>query len=676
MKAVTSFCDMILIISAITAYEEVFILFDITTRQAKLIELMASKQGYAPAKYYADLLEVSERTIFNDLAKLEGIFQSVELVVDKKPNQGIKLTGELQSSGNLCQHIRKLTQPDEVPLYSPFDRQIQIVKWLLLENQTLTYQSMSLDLYVSSTSIIKDLDKIKRLMKDEVTLISDIKGTRVKGTEIDIQKTLKRFAYHVIEQSQHNFSIASYAKNMESLFDRKAIQAVRAAMEELVSVLGSEISEQYLKSLFICLLILTERSYQGHHLQQLPKVDLKGATELTNYPLAIQISHSISSTLNFTFTEMELRYISNQLFAHRVEVKVNNPYIENLFTKDIRHIISEVSAAMDINLTKDEKLYDTLIYHMFPMIYRVKSGIAVYNPLLTEIKTNYGILFRMIWYVMESFEKKYGIKLSEDEVAFITIHFQVAMERIVKMTDILVVCQTGIVTSDLIISRIKRLLPANIRFKLIAKPYLQQENLTKVDFIISSVQLPKVACPVVYVSPLVRDADLMNIYSYYLEYSSTRQEETDKLEVVEPSNYFDERYIFLQEDVDSKDACLDHMLDRLEDDDIVKHTFRQSVYEREMLGNTIIQQWIAVPHGQQAMVNETKIAMMTTKQPVKWSEDAQVSFIILLAVAEKDIGNIRQLLGYLYKNIIQSKTLNRDIKNITNSQALLNLFKG
>ena len=654
------------------------ILFDITTRQAKLIELMSKKEEYFPAKYFADYLKVSERTIFNDLAKLEKIIKTFNIDIDKKPNQGIKISGDITASEDFFQSIIHKIKLEEFTRYSPLDRQVLIAKRLLMENKTITYQSLSLELYISTTSIIKDIDRIRSLIDDELKIVSDTNGTRIQGTEMGIQKSIKRFSYYLIEQKAHNYSLSSYAEILEPLFDKRVIEKVYQSVQDLIAVLGLNISEQYLKSLFISVLILTERSYRGDHLEGVPDIQFDGTEYLTNYPLAVQLCHSISSHIDVAFTELELRYISNQLFANRVEVSVNNKYIENLFSKDIQYMIADVSKAIDIDLIEDERLYNSLIYHVLPMIYRLKSDIDVFNPLLEEIKNDYGVLFRIIWYVMESLEEKYDIKLTDDDIAFITIHFRVAIERKEQMSHILVVCQTGLVTSDLIINRIKKLLPANINFKLVAKPVLKDEDLSKVDFIISLVELEDITRPVVYVSPLVRDTDLMKIYAHYLEYSATtRGKEANKLDHSVISTYLDSRYIFLNEKMTTKEECLDKMIQQLEQGGIVKKDFSASVYERENLGNTLVQRWVAVPHAPSSVVNETKIAIMTTNEPIKWNSESYVSLIILLAVAEEDIVNFRKFLGRLYKIILKSESLEESglINSLKHPDDLISLMQ-
>src|SRR5699024_3529210 len=164
------------------------------------------------------------------------------------------------------------------------------------------------------------------------------------------------------------------------LFEKEIIDCVDSAMEELISVLGNDTTEQYLKSLFIFLLILTERSSKGFHITSLPQVDWKREESLSTYPVAVQVGNHISFYLNFTFTELKIQLIINQSFVHRIEVKLNKKYIKNLLEKDIRSIIVNVNSAKGIDLTNDNKLYDSQTHHMFPLIYRLKTNIEIHNP--------------------------------------------------------------------------------------------------------------------------------------------------------------------------------------------------------------------------------------------------------------------------------------------------------
>ncbi|WP_194841045.1 BglG family transcription antiterminator [Sporosarcina cascadiensis] len=629
-------------------------MFDISTRQAKLIDLLTKNETYLPAKYFADQLNVSNRTIFNDLEKLKDVFKECNLVIDKKPNQGIKLIGNFAASKNLIQTVAEHYRNNQSSL-SSLDRQMLIAKWLLVNSKVVTYNSMSMDLYTSSSSLIKDIENLRHLFGEDLKIISNSKGTKVSGKEIDIQKAIKRLAYLLINKKQDNYSLSSYAHALESLFDKKVTESVYDSVKKISYYRNRNIPEQYLKSFFISLLILTERSNRGFHLTSLPHIHIDGVEAIRKHPMAEVISMDIESKLGSRFTEIEHQYISNELFAHRMEPSHSNEWAEDFYSLDIREMIAEISQAIEIDLSNDENLFQSLISHTVPMIYRLKSDITINNSLLNEIKTNYGVLFHIIRYSIEKIEMKHNIKLTDDDISFITLHFQVAIERRKNISQVLVVCQSGIVTSELIIQRIENLLPANIKFNLISASRLVQEDLSTVDFIISSIRLNEINHPVVYVSPLVSDTDLKNIYDFYLNYSPRERKNDDQvLNTDLLSTFVNPRYIFLNEASTTKEECLNKMIGKLEEDRMVNSAFRESIYDRDILGNTVVQGWVAVPHALSSSVNETQISIMTTSKPVKWNQEEHVSVILLLAVAEKDVKIIRKLLSHLYKVILAS----------------------
>lgn len=71
-------------------------------------------------------------------------------------------------------------------------RKFLIVK-RLLDQEHLSYQQLSDEYYVSRSSIANDLSFIKELFsKEDLALTFDNSGTFFKGSEVQIQKILKR----------------------------------------------------------------------------------------------------------------------------------------------------------------------------------------------------------------------------------------------------------------------------------------------------------------------------------------------------------------------------------------------------------------------------------------------------------------------------------------------------
>lgn len=63
------------------------------------------------------------------------------------------------------------------------------------------------------------------------------------------------------------------------------------------------------------------------------------------------------------------------------------------------------------------------------MIYRLNNNIRLQNPLIKEIKKQYSVMFNITWFVLVDLESKLNIHIPEDEIGFIMVHFQSALER-------------------------------------------------------------------------------------------------------------------------------------------------------------------------------------------------------------------------------------------------------
>ena len=88
-----------------------------------------------------------------------------------------------------------------------------------------------------------------------------------------------------------------------------------------------------------------------------------------------------------------------------------------------------MSTLLKIDLTQDELLLQALLSHIVPMIHRLKTGMLIKNPLLKSIKTQYSTMFTLTKYAISELEKEFRCSLTEDEVSFLTIHFQLAFEK-------------------------------------------------------------------------------------------------------------------------------------------------------------------------------------------------------------------------------------------------------
>ncbi|MDQ7862973.1 PRD domain-containing protein [Peribacillus frigoritolerans] len=152
--------------------------------------------------------------------------------------------------------------------------------------------------------------------------------------------------------------------------------------------------------------------------------------------------------LEVSFTIDDISYLAAILKGSKLHAADAVPYDSVLLGQLIRNLIKDVSAQLQIDLTKDFPLYQGLLAHMEPSLFRIKQEMGLYNPLTEDIKRKYPVLFLAVKTSLEKGFKEIK-EFPEDEIAFIVLHFGSALVLREEEISIraLIVCPTGIGTS-------------------------------------------------------------------------------------------------------------------------------------------------------------------------------------------------------------------------------------
>lgn len=101
---------------------------------------------------------------------------------------------------------------------------------------------------------------------------------------------------------------------------------------------------------------------------------------------------------------------------------------------------------------------------------------------------------------------------SDDEVAYLTVYIQAAIEKIKVSKKIILVCSSGIGTSQLLYSRIKRAFPEWEIIDIVPGAHLKETLEKKAcDLIISTIRLDDINLPIAYVSALFSTKDITRV---------------------------------------------------------------------------------------------------------------------------------------------------------------------
>ena len=633
-------------------------MLNLTTRNKDLIKIMFNEDDYKSMNYYSSILNVSPRTLYSDINTINVYINQFNVKIDRKPSQGIKLVGSLEEKIQLLQSLNLSNEKEQA--ITTKERQLEIARLLLVEEKTISYQKLSEHFLVSKTSIIKDMDVISSYLNEEtVSIQSDKKGTRIIGTEFQKQHSLKVFTNLLLEERkvltvEDFFKVAPQV--LPKVYPIKIVEMSFKIVNEIEDTLNISISDHYFKSLIVTLLVLIYRIANGNHMYFERNFVFEEIKALDTYPIAKNILEVIARELNISFSESDIDYLNRQLIAHGLKSQLKNKVKTKKYKKIVADIINEMSTIMHVDLTKDQKLFDGIMFHLIPMEYRLKMGMRIENPLLSEIKIQYSVTFSSTWYAMSIAEKELGITLTEDEVGFIMVHFQAAIDRKIQVKKILIVCPTGIGSSELIANKIKRFLPSQDIVEVVPIRKIYENDIDNVDLIISSVQLDISKKPVIYVSPLVTNSDLKNISKFYADIfyrENTLEPETEKYNFKYISEIIDKDLIFTERDYHTKEECLSEFIKVMEEKKWTNDGFKESILEREKIGTTSLASGAAIPHASPETVKESKLGIMTLKNFIRW-DNKYVNTIILICISIKDMKKVKNMLSEVY-HIVETK---------------------
>jgi activator of the mannose operon (transcriptional antiterminator) len=622
----------------------------LTQRQSHLMFMLMKQLGYRTIKDYAESLNCSERTIHSDLRIIESFLVEKGYELEKRPGIGIranKLAGTSSSP-----------EPVEMLDDSTLGRRKKIMELLLFEGKTLTFEALSELFIVSRSSIKNDLMFVEKRItnRNRLKLASDCQGTRLAGTEKDMQRGFIEFNRSIL-QEDNPFFANDDDRNLTilaSYYGKDVVNVCSRVLYGYVKKEAAAIAEYYVFNVLSMMIVQVYRMMNGFHLE-----DQEDSADIDENAYFWQgargMLDTISLRLNIGYTTSDVKHLSAYLVSNKFAPLPS----EQKYSLWVDKILKKAGASLAFDFTKDEKLAEQLILHVPPMIYRLRAGIQTNNPFIYHIKNEFPLIFNVIWVVLGEYEDELEVAFNEEEVGFLTIYFQSAIERSKVGKKIMVICPRGIATSELLLNRIKNVLPAFDSFEVASAREAARMDLTDIDLIISTVELDLPHPKVAVVSPLLNEQDIKNISDlYHATFVLKKEIKNDGKPLFYLSRYIHEPFIMFDSVFQSRDELINEIGDRLITEGYVAPGFIESVKNREMMGGTDLPTGAAIPHGNPKFVNKTIIVFVRNKKNVTWNKTS-VRTVILICISEEDTRHIRHILTDIYRIIENKEVLNQ-----------------
>src|SRR5690625_7056399 len=181
---------------------------------------------------------------------------------------------------------------------------------------------------------------------------------------------------------------------------------------------------------------------------------------------------------------------------------------------------------------------------------------------------------------------------------------------------------------------------------------LSETSLGHIDFIISTIPIEReLSVPIIYVNTILGTEDIRKIEVYLQD----RNE--NKIAFVK------KELIFLQKDLQKKEAIINYLLNELEEAGYVDGLFRGSVLQREQLSPTSFGNLVAIPHPMAPLTRGTFWTICTLKRPIDWGGN-RVQFVCLFSVGKNKAPNLQ----LMYDNLIEIVENEQKVKQLIRSE--------
>ena len=676
----------------------------INNRLLKVIEFLKNKDE-ATIKETAVALKISEKAVRYEIDKLNFILAVNKFPEIKKESKGRLISREFSAAYDekvFLELINKNTKNDRK----------EYIKLRILLDEKINFSRMSDELDVSRTTVKNDVSEIEKEIKKD--------GIKLNNNNHDNEETDIR--NYILKNYKENINKFFYMEETESgLIDTLVFNELSGADMDMIREFLNRISEEienkdnnFYEYIFSYLIVAYMRIRRGHLIENMKnKSFLKNTNEYILVSGQIKI---LEKSFGITYAENEVLQLVDYILgfiSYGYNTSIFESWIEIKLL--VQEIISEVNNYTDLDITSDEELFNGLLNHIKPVIYRMKNSLGIEEEIYYEAIKAYPELFDIVKNALKGLENLIGKKIDNSEIALFTIHFLASIERNRnfrnKYRNILLVCGGGYGTSMLVGKQLEENYDINIAATLSYMELLDY-NLENVDLIISTLTLnehltEKINKPIVKITAFftVEDQEKLNIY--LVKKNSYKEKMNKVLELIEETDIVkndrelkNKLKLIIDEDdtvlIKKEKRLADFILeDRvqiidsaeswqksieicgrplIEKNEIKKDYIEEIINIAELFGvHFILENNVAIPHGEVfTNVNKSCISVLSIRNAVDFPGNRKVFLMFLIGAANitEHVKSIEEII-----NLTQKKDLLEKIKKIDNSAELYKFFK-
>lgn len=624
----------------------------------QLINLLPT-EGYLTSESISQLCKVSSRTVRKRIKEVGSIIEKNGGEIVAKPGSGFCL--KINDKKRFLDFKKSIHSQKSLLPNSKEERIQYLLDYLLLtQEKYIKIDDLAKQLFVSRTIITDDLKTVReKLSRYHIRVINTPKyGINIEGKEFNLRLCIA---------NNVSTNLLNYDDENEN---------VQYELSEISSILVNLLEENSF--------YLSGMAYQNlviHIYLMLKRAEIKTAGTVLNkqtmemvrksYSKEVRLAKTVLLKLEETFrSEIDLSeayYIAIHLAGKKV-IELDKVAEQNLVIPDdvneiVRNMLKIVNDYFQIDFRDDLELRMSLALHLIPMKTRIDFNLNIKNPLLKEIKTRFTLAYTIAIQACSVFESKYSILINEAEIGYFALHFNLALERKKKVTDlknVLIVCSSGKGTAKLLAYRCQSEFERYLdKVETCDVFQLKKIDLNRFDYIFTTVPINfPIPIPILEIKYFLEGEDIEDAKKLFVQNS-----------IDNVLKYFDENLFFKNLNFDTKEEVLHYIVTKIEEYKDIPSKFYQSVMRREKQAVTEFGNLVALPHPNKAMTEDTFVTIAILDKPILWDKQ-KVQFVCLMSI-EKNVDKDLQL---FYKVISRFLISRKDVQSVIKEKDFFHLL--
>lgn len=559
------------------------------------------------------------------------------------------------------------------------DRKIILKLILFFDEKGLNITKICEELEVSRTTVKKDIKRLSsELEKEEIKLFyKNDKGYMLVGNtrELLIKKVELLEEVLIFLNGKNNLKVfKTHVLNyFYKYIKEESIENTKEFILEIKKMMQLNINEESYSKIFSYVLVLlnSHKVYENDRdmISRKFLVHTDEYAKIENILKKISGEKKLKSEVLIEITDLITGININNFKNNSFEDWINEELI-------IKKMISKVSKIVKIDLTRDEILYDGLLYHIKPAMYRIKNNISITNSVFKELILAKDPILDVVSQGVKEIERIFEMKFPEDEIALMGFHIKSSIERNTseKTKRVILICGLGYGSSKVLEQSLKE--NYNLDIVDVLPYYLIEDfvpNYKNTDLILSTVELEdKYGIPVIKINPLLKEEDFILLSKYGIRKSSTKISMKKLIEVIENNTDIENRNKLVGDlkrelenkvidDLSDVGAVLGKMLnynnvkflEKVEDwkeaiieagNILEKNGIVKKEYIKEMIkivekhgAYIVIEEGLAIPHAEiSENVLKSGISLLVVKEKVFFPNGKGANIFLSFATIDKD----------------------------------------